>query len=62
LPDKFAPGQRVRIIQVDEIPYGEKYSYLGPTILSAGTIAAARDRSVVDRVECCCLTRVCTGH
>jgi len=60
LPDKFAPGQRVRIIQVGEISCGEKYSYLEPTILSAGTIAAARDRSVADRVECCCLTRVCT--
>jgi len=28
----FAVGQRVRIVRVDEIPYGLKYSYLASTI------------------------------
>ena len=28
---KFTVGQRVRIVRVDDIPYGLKYSYIRPT-------------------------------
>jgi hypothetical protein len=35
---KFAVGQRVRIIGVDEIPYGMKYSYLESTIDKTGVV------------------------
>jgi|WetSurMetagenome_2_1015567.scaffolds.fasta_scaffold255191_2 hypothetical protein len=35
---KFAPGQRVRIAWVDEIPYGLKYSYLDATLDKTGVI------------------------
>jgi hypothetical protein len=35
---KFRVGQRVRIIRVDEIPYGQKYSYLEATIDKTGVI------------------------
>ena len=35
---KFTVGQRVRIIRVDDIPYGLKYSYLQATIDKTGVI------------------------
>jgi hypothetical protein len=35
---RFNSGQRVRIIRVDEIPYGLKYSYLEATIDKIGVI------------------------
>ena len=35
---KFTAGQRVRIIRVDDIPYGLKYSYLEATIDKTGVI------------------------
>ena len=35
---KFAVGQRVRIVWVDDIPYGLKYSYLEATIDKTGVI------------------------
>jgi hypothetical protein len=35
---KFNIGQRVRIIAVDDIPYGLKYSYLDSTINKTGVI------------------------
>ncbi len=35
---KFKVGQRVRIIAVDDIPYGLKYSYLEATIDKTGVI------------------------
>ncbi len=35
---KFAEGQRVRIIRVDDIPYGQKYSYLESTIDKTGVV------------------------
>jgi len=35
---KFNVGQRVRIIAVDDIPYGLKYSYLEATIDKTGVI------------------------
>ena len=35
---KFKVGQRVRIIAVDDIPYGLKYSYLDSTINKTGVI------------------------
>ena len=35
---KFNIGQRVRIIAVDDIPYGLKYSYLAATIDKTGVI------------------------
>jgi len=35
---KFNIGQRVRIIAVDDIPYGLKYSYLEATINKTGVI------------------------
>jgi hypothetical protein len=35
---KFTTGQRVRIIRVDDIPYGLKYSYLEATIDKTGVI------------------------
>jgi len=35
---KFDVGQRVRIVGVDDIPYGEKYSYLAATLDKIGVI------------------------
>jgi len=35
---KFAVGQRVKIILVDDIPYGLKYSYLEATLDKTGVI------------------------
>jgi len=35
---KFAVGQRVRVIRVDDIPYGLKYSYLEAIIDKTGVI------------------------
>ncbi len=35
---KFNVGQRVRIIAVDDIPYGLKYSYLEATIDKTGVV------------------------
>jgi hypothetical protein len=35
---KFRLGQRVRIVHVDEIPYGQKYSFLESTIDKTGVI------------------------
>jgi hypothetical protein len=35
---KFTVGQRVRIVWVDDIPYGLKYSYLEATIDKTGVI------------------------
>jgi hypothetical protein len=35
---KFAVGQRVRIIRVDDIPYGLKYSFLESIIDKTGII------------------------
>jgi hypothetical protein len=35
---KFTVGQRVRIVRVDDIPYGLKYSYLEATIDKTGVI------------------------
>ncbi len=36
--EEFTIGQRVRIVRVDDIPYGEKYSYLDATIDRTGVI------------------------
>ena len=38
MSDKFVVGQRVRIVRVDDIPYGMKYSYLEATIDKTGVI------------------------
>ncbi len=35
---KFTVGQRVRIVWVDDIPYGQKYSFLEATIDKTGVI------------------------
>jgi hypothetical protein len=35
---KFTVAQRVRIIRLDDIPYGLKYSYLEATIDKTGVI------------------------
>lgn len=35
---KFKIGQRVRIVSVDDIPYGLKYSFLESTIDKTGVI------------------------
>ena len=35
---KYKTGQRVRIISVDDIPYGLKYSFLESTIDKTGVI------------------------
>jgi len=35
---KFSVGQRVRIVWVDDIPYGQKYSFLEATIDKTGVI------------------------
>jgi hypothetical protein len=42
---KFAVGQRVRVIRVDDIPYGLKYSYLEATIDKTGVIQEANVQS-----------------
>jgi len=39
--DGFRVGQRVRIIRVDDIPYGQKYSYLESTIDKTGVVQEA---------------------
>ena len=38
MSSKFIVGQRVRIIGVDDIPYGQKYSFLASTIDKTGVI------------------------
>jgi hypothetical protein len=35
---KFSLGRHVRIVHVDEIPYGQKYSFLESTIDKTGVI------------------------
>jgi hypothetical protein len=35
---KFAIGQQVKIVRVDDIPYGMKYSYLEATLDQTGVI------------------------
>ncbi len=35
---KFSAGQRVRIVRVDDIPYGLKYSYLEATLDKTGVV------------------------
>jgi len=35
---KFIIGQRVRVVGVDDIPYGQKYSYLAATLDKTGVI------------------------
>jgi hypothetical protein len=35
---KFTVGQRVRIVRVDDIPYGQKYSFLEATIDKTGVV------------------------
>ena len=42
---KFIVGQRVRIIRVDDIPYGLKYSYLEATIDKTGVIQENKAQS-----------------
>ena len=42
---KFETGQRVRIIGVDDIPYGQKYSYLESTIDKTGVIEELNDQT-----------------
>jgi hypothetical protein len=41
----FITGQRVRIIRVDDIPYGQKYSYLEATLDKTGVIQGKNDQS-----------------
>ena len=50
---KFTKGQRVRIIRVDDIPYGQKYSYLEATLDKTGVIREydAQSSKYVVRVE-----------
>ncbi len=38
MSSKFTVGQRVRIIGVDDIPYGQKYSFLAATLDQTGII------------------------
>jgi hypothetical protein len=38
MSDTFTVGQRVRIVRVDDIPYGLKYSYLEATIDKTGVV------------------------
>jgi hypothetical protein len=42
---KFSPGQRVRIVRVDDIPYGQKYSFLEATLDKTGVIEEIDDES-----------------
>jgi hypothetical protein len=49
--DKFVSGQRVRIVRVDDIPYGQKYSYLESTIDRTGVIQAAESSQYVVRMD-----------
>ncbi len=35
---RFTVGQRVRIVRVDDIPYGQKYSFLEATIDKTGVV------------------------
>jgi len=43
---KFTIGQRVRIVRVDDIPYGLKYSYLEATIDKTGVIQENNTQSL----------------
>ena len=42
---RFNVGQRVRIVRVDDIPYGQKYSYLEATLDKTGVIQEDNSRS-----------------
>ena len=48
---KFTVGQRVRIVGVDDIPYGQKYSYLESTMDRTGVIQEYDERSYVVRLD-----------
>ncbi len=48
---KFTAGQRVRIVRVDEIPYGQKYSFLQATIDRTGVVQEATDQSYLIRLD-----------
>jgi hypothetical protein len=48
---KFSVGQRVRIIRVDDIPYGLKYSFLEAIIDKTGIIQ--EDNSQLSRYIVC---------
>jgi hypothetical protein len=53
MSDRFTVGQRVRIVRVDDIPYGEKYSYLNATIDKTGVIqeSSAQPSKYVVRLD-----------
>ena len=42
---KFTVGQRVRIVRVDDIPYGLKYSFLEATIDKTGVVQEINTQS-----------------
>jgi hypothetical protein len=47
MSDKFTVGQRVRIVRVDDIPYGQKYSYLEVTLDKTGIIEENNTQSSI---------------
>jgi hypothetical protein len=49
----FTVGQRVRIVRVDDIPYGLKYSYLEATLDQTGVIQekVAHSTSYIMRLD-----------
>jgi len=47
MSDKFTVGQRVRIVRVDDIPYGQKYSYLEATLDKTGVIEENNTQSSI---------------
>ena len=49
----FTVGQRVRIVRVDDIPYGLKYSYLEGTLDKTGVIQEkiAQSASFIVRLD-----------
>ncbi len=51
MADKFAVGQRVRIVGVDDIPYGEKYSFLAATIDKPGVVQDVESARYLVRLE-----------
>ena len=42
---KFSVGQQVRIVRVDDIPYGQKYSYLEATLDKTGVVQEIEEQS-----------------
>jgi hypothetical protein len=48
---RFKAGQRVRIVRVDDIPYGQKYSYLEAMMDKTGIVQDSEASLYVVRLD-----------